>query len=163
MLSVNSSGELALIGGVDGIAGVYSLSEERLLQPLKGGGGAITDAVWARSRAVVATSAGRVKVFEGPQELATFGTHAGEVTSIALHPSGDILASAGVDKSYVLYDLESMTSITQIYSTTGMKVPNSPCGRRLTFRVQPSHAHNFTPMATSSLAVAPTLKSKSSM
>jgi len=118
-LSLNGDGDLALVGGVDGIAGVYSISEQRVLQALKGGGGSITDAIWAGSRAVVATESGRIKVFQGQEELATFSSHAGRITSIALHPSGDILASVGVDKSYVMYDLDSLTTLTQIYTDSG--------------------------------------------
>lgn len=106
---------------MDGIAGVYSISEQLVLQSLKGGGGPITDAVWAGSRAVVATQSGRIKVFHGQEELTTFSSHVGKATGIALHPSGDILASVGDDKSYVLYDLEAMTPITQVYTDSGMR------------------------------------------
>ncbi len=118
-LAVDKSGDLAIIGGVDGIAGVYSIPDQRVLQALKGGGGSITSAVWAGSRAVVSTSTGKVKIFEGQSELATFSAHGGEITGIALHPSGAILASVGVDKSYVLYDVESMVTITQVHTESG--------------------------------------------
>lgn len=119
MLSIDESGELALVGGSDGIAGVYSMSENRVLHALKGGGGAITGGVWAGSKAVISTSRGSVKVFEGQEEVASFDAHAGEVTSVALHPSGDIVASVGVDKSYVLYDLTTTVVATQVYSNSG--------------------------------------------
>jgi pre-mRNA-processing factor 19 len=119
-LSLNQDGDLALLGGVDGIAGVYSISQQRVVQALKGGGGPITEAIWAGSRAVVATESGRVKIFEAQNQLATFSSHAGKTTGIALHPSGDILASVGNDKSYVLYDLDAMTTMTQVYTDSGM-------------------------------------------
>ena len=119
-LSLHADGDLALVGGVDGIAGVYSISQQRIIQVLKGGGGPITDAVWAGSRAVVSSQSGRIKVFEGQEELSAFSSHAGSTTAIALHPSGDILASVGDDKSYVLYDLSSMSTITQVYTNSGM-------------------------------------------
>jgi pre-mRNA-processing factor 19 len=119
-LSIDESGDLALIGGSDGIAGVYSIPQNRVLQALKGGGGSITGGVWAGSKAVISTSAGQVKVFEGPQEGASFGTHAGDVSAVALHPSGDMVASVGVDKSYVLYDLTTSTVGTQVYSNSGL-------------------------------------------
>jgi pre-mRNA-processing factor 19 len=69
---------------------------------------------------VVATQSGRIKVFQGQEELATFNSHFGRAAGIALHPSGDILASVGDDKSYVLYDLDAMTTITQVYTDSGM-------------------------------------------
>ena len=114
-LSLNSSGELVLVGGVDGIAGIYSRPQKRVLQTLKIGG-PVTDAVWAGEKAVVASSTGAVKVFENGAESAAFNSHAGEVTSLAVHPTGDIVASVGVDKSYVLYDLTTNSVVTQVFS-----------------------------------------------
>ncbi|MCJ1407491.1 hypothetical protein MMC19_001562 [Ptychographa xylographoides] len=119
-LSLNENGELALFGGADGVAGVYSIAQQEVIQTLRGGGGNITDGLWAGSRAILATSRGTVKVFDGASELSSFYIHAGEATSIALHPSGDILASVGVDKSYVFYDLESLTVAIQIYTDSSL-------------------------------------------
>ena len=118
-MSINSTGELALVGGADGVAGVYSLTENRVLEVLKGDSGPITDTVWVGSKAAIATSKGAVKVFEGGSEIASFNTHAGEATALAVHPTGDILASVGADKSYVLYDLTNSTVVAQIFSDTG--------------------------------------------
>ncbi|KAF7510300.1 hypothetical protein GJ744_006796 [Endocarpon pusillum] len=120
LLSINEKDDLALVGGSDGIAGVYSMSENRVLHALKVGGGSITSGVWAGPKAVISTSAGRVKVFERQEEAASFSTHAGEATAVALHPSGDIIASVGVDKSYVLYDLTTSAVATQVYSNTAL-------------------------------------------
>jgi pre-mRNA-processing factor 19 len=118
-LSLDASGDLALVGGSEGVAGVYSLSQKRVVQNLKGGCGAITDAIWVGNKATIATSSGAVKVYENGAEVANFGSHAGEATALAVHPTGDILASVGVDKSYVLYDLTTLSTITQIYSDSG--------------------------------------------
>lgn len=101
------------------------MSENRVLHALKGGGGSITGGLWAGSKAVISTSAGRVKVFEGQEEAKSFGAHAGEVAAVALHPSGEIVASIGVDKSYVLYDLTTSTVVTQVYSNSGMALTAS--------------------------------------
>jgi len=116
--ALDASGDLALVGGSDGIAGVYSLSQRQVLHALKGGA-AITDTLWSSSKAIVSTAAGSVKSFDKATETASFTAHAGEITALALHPSGEILASVGVDKSYVLYDLVSSTPITQIYTDSG--------------------------------------------
>ncbi|BDD54864.1 hypothetical protein MPDQ_002456 [Monascus purpureus] len=118
-LSLNSSGDLALVGGVDGVVGVYSLPQKRVLETLKIGG-PVTEAIWAGEKAVIASSTGAVKVFENGTELATFNLHAGEVTSLAVHPTGDIVASAGVDKSYVLYDLTTNSVTTQVFSDASL-------------------------------------------
>lgn len=118
-LSTDASGDLVLLGGDNGVAGVYSASQNKIVQEMEVGSGAVTDAVWAGSRAVVSTSSGVIKVFEGQSEVATFSGHAGKVTALAMHPSGDILASVGVDKSYILYDLTSYKQATQIYTDAG--------------------------------------------
>lgn len=120
-LSINPSGDLALIGGADGAASVYSLSEKRVVQTLDVGGGRVTDAVWTGDKAIVASSTGVVKVFENGAETASFQSHAGEATALAVHATGDIVASVGVDKSYVLYDLTTSSPITQIFSDSSKK------------------------------------------
>lgn len=108
-----------MFGGSDGVARVFSISQKEVLQNLKGGGGSITDGLWAGDRAIIATSTGKVKVFHNRSEVASFSRHAGEAASLALHPGGDILASVGVDKSYIFYDLESSTVATQVYTDSG--------------------------------------------
>ena len=55
-----------------------------------------------------------VKAFENGVEVSSFSGHAGAVTALALHPSGDILASVGVDKNYTFYDLTSSVQVLQI-------------------------------------------------
>lgn len=114
---MDSTGDLALVGGVDGVAGVYSISQQRVVQSLKAGG-PVTDAVWAGSKAVVASATGTVKVFENGAEIANFTSHSGEVNAVAVHPTGDIIGSVGVDKSYVLYDLTTSSAITQIFGNS---------------------------------------------
>ncbi|KAJ5178190.1 Zinc finger RING/FYVE/PHD-type [Penicillium coprophilum] len=113
-LSINSTGDLALVGGVDGVVGVYSLSQKSVVQTLKTDG-AVTDATWAGTKAVIGSSTGSVKVFENGAEVASFASHAGEVTAVTVHATGDIVASVGVDKSYVLYDLATNTVVSQIF------------------------------------------------
>ncbi|KAI2764616.1 hypothetical protein DTO006G1_1034 [Penicillium roqueforti] len=113
-LSINPTGDLALVGGVDGVAGVYSLSQKSVVQTLKTDG-PVTDATWAGNKAVVASSTGSVKVFENGAEVASFASHSGEVTAVTVHATGDIAASVGVDKSYVLYDLATNTVVSQIF------------------------------------------------
>ncbi|KAI7976814.1 hypothetical protein EIK77_010045 [Talaromyces pinophilus] len=117
-LSVDSTGDLALIGGVDGVAGVYSISKQQIVQTLKVGA-PVTDAVFAGSTAVVASASGSVKFFDNGAETASFDSHAGEATAVVVHPAGDIVASVGVDKSYVLYDLATSSVVTQIYGNAG--------------------------------------------
>ncbi|KAH0566102.1 hypothetical protein GP486_000493 [Trichoglossum hirsutum] len=120
-IAIDTSGDLSLVGGTDGIAGLYSISQKKLIQVLGGGGGAIIDTVWWGNRAVFSTASGSVKIFDvNGSEIANFNSHAGEVTALALHPSGEILASVGVDKSYVLYDLSSLKPVSQVFTDSGL-------------------------------------------
>lgn len=114
-ISVDKSGDLALFGGIDGVAGIYSVSQQKIVSTLKAGA-PVTDTIWWESRAVVATSAGTVKIFEQGNEIGELASHAGAVTSIALHPSGALLASAGADKRYNLYDLSTFKLVSQVYT-----------------------------------------------
>ena len=118
-IALNATGESVLLGGSDGAAGVYSITEKQVTQTLKGRNGSVTDGLWAGNRAIIARSSGVVQVFENGSEISHFSSHAGGVTALALHPSGDILASVGVDQSYVLYDLTSLAPATQIFTDAG--------------------------------------------
>lgn len=119
-VAVDVAGDLALVGGSDGVAGIYGLGEGKLLQALKAGGGAITDTLWCADQPVVAISSGNVKVFHNGKETASFTSHAGAANAIALHPSNEILASVGADKSFVFYDLLGAKPITQVYTDSAL-------------------------------------------
>ncbi len=117
-LALDESGNLVIVGGSEGVVGVYSISENKVQQSFKAGS-SITDAVWYGEQPIVSTSSGAVKVF-GDKE-ASFTSHAGSANGLALHPSGDILASVGVDKSFVFYDLPGSKAVTQVYTDSGTK------------------------------------------
>jgi pre-mRNA-processing factor 19 len=118
-LAVNEAGKLIIVGGKDGVAGVYSISDNKLqLQQSYKVGGAITDAAWYSNQPIVSSSSGNVKIF-GTDET-TFNSHAGSANALALHPSGDILASVGFDKSFVFYDLPGRKAVNQVYTDSGL-------------------------------------------
>ena len=123
-IALDASGDLALFGGADGDVCVYSISKAKVMHHVKAGA-AVTDAVWAGKTAIVSTSAGLVKGFNGKKEAFSFSGHAGEVTALALHPCEEILASVGVDKSYIFYDLASTSQVLQISTNTGTCFLNS--------------------------------------
>ena len=113
IVSLDATGDLALLGGSDGTAGVFSISQKKLVQELPVGS-PVTDTLWTGSKSIIATSSGMVKAFENGVEVSSFSGHAGAVTALALHPSGDILASVGVDQNYTFYDLTSSVQVLQI-------------------------------------------------
>ncbi|KAM3084538.1 hypothetical protein ACMFMG_001359 [Clarireedia jacksonii] len=116
--SLASKGDHVIVGGSDGVAGVYSTAEQKLLRSYKAGG-AVTGAVFYGETPIVSTANGAVKIF-GDEET-TFSSHAGAVNAIAMHPSGEILASVGVDKSFVFYDLSGKKVVTQVYADSELK------------------------------------------
>ena len=119
-IALDTDGELALFGGADGVAGIYSISQKQLLTPLKGDGGPITDVAWFGARPITASASGAVRIWdkEGSSNV-KIGSHAGEVTALTLHPCGDILSSVGVDKSWVTYDLNTGKPVCQVYTESG--------------------------------------------
>ncbi|EXJ63324.1 pre-mRNA-processing factor 19 [Cladophialophora psammophila CBS 110553] len=119
VLAVHEAGDMVLVAGNK--AGVYSLSEHTLSYALDVGEGTVTNGLWAHDRAVVATSAGAVKVFDKDQEVSSFSVHAGRANAVALHPSGTILASVGEDKTYIVFDLESNRVLTQVLSNSSLR------------------------------------------
>ncbi|TQS34914.1 hypothetical protein Golomagni_04683 [Golovinomyces magnicellulatus] len=104
-LSLDETAELSIVGGAEGVAGIYSTSEEKISQSMDLGC-PVTDGVWFGSCPVISTSSGLIKVF-GTEET-SFEVHSGSTNSLALHPCGDILASVGTDKSFVFYDLSKL-------------------------------------------------------
>ncbi|KAL9599768.1 MAG: hypothetical protein Q9219_003651 [cf. Caloplaca sp. 3 TL-2023] len=118
--ALNTRGDSILYGRKDSKIGVYSTSDKIVVQEMEVGPGSVTDVLWLGERAVASTSTGDVKIYENGTEIMTFSGHAGEVTALAVHPSGDILASVGVDKSYVFYDLTSKTVATQGFTDAAL-------------------------------------------
>ena len=121
-VALDPSGDLVLTGGSDGRANIFSIHQNKIVQELEVGS-RITDALWIGSRPALATSAGTVHIFDNGLEKSTFSGHAGEVTALALHPSGEILASVGIDKSYIFYDLTSSVQALQISTNCGKMNP----------------------------------------
>ncbi|RPA85172.1 cell cycle control protein cwf8 [Ascobolus immersus RN42] len=116
-ISVDGSGELALVGGADGVSGIYSVPNNEVITPLKAEDGAITDGLWRGKQPVTASENGVIRVWsEDGSENTALRSHAGAVVALALHPSGDILASVGVDKTWILHDLKTNKVVAQVRS-----------------------------------------------
>ena len=118
-LAVDPTGDFFLCGDSDGDIGVYDLKQNAFTTRSNVGAGGILDGAWAQDKAIVSSSSGAVVVTLGGSVEAKFHQHAGAATSVAAHPCGDLIASCGSDKSYVLYDLHDSKVLTQIYTDTG--------------------------------------------
>lgn len=98
------------------MVGIYSISENKIQQSYEVGG-ALTDALWVGARPAISTSLGAVKLL-GTDEI-SFSVHSGSANSLALHPCGELLASVGDDKSFVLYDLVSGRTVSRVFTDSG--------------------------------------------
>ena len=129
-LAVFNDGGLALVAGPEGIADIYDLTERENVRTLQCGA-SITDGLWWNDKPVIANSGGAVQIFTGDTQIAEMRGHAGSANALALHSSGELLASVGVDKSYILYDLSSFKVVSQVYTDSGKQGRHSillkPC------------------------------------
>lgn len=118
-LRVNEAGTSALVGGKTGDVRIVNDGSDAVVD-IVSGGEPVTAGAWVGFRVAVGTASGKVKIFDGDQESMEFHPHAEDVTGLAVHPGGHLLASASLDKSYTIYDLESHTILTQVSTTSGM-------------------------------------------
>jgi pre-mRNA-processing factor 19 len=117
--SLDVESDYAAIGGLDGKVDIYSVQANKVERSLDVAE-PITATVWTGSKVVLATTKGTVKEFDNGNETASFQAHAGAVTGLAMHPGGRILASVGVDKSFIFYDLETLERVSRSYTDAGM-------------------------------------------
>ncbi|KAI1393290.1 Prp19-domain-containing protein [Hypoxylon trugodes] len=109
----------AAIGGLQGDVAIYSVDSHKVERSLQVNE-PVTDSIWHGSRVFFSTSKGSVKVFENGSEIASFTDHAGPATGLAIHPSKEILASIGSDKSFVFYDLANLRRATRVYTNSAL-------------------------------------------
>ncbi|KAK1751426.1 hypothetical protein QBC47DRAFT_454727 [Echria macrotheca] len=109
----------AAIGGLDGKLDIWSIEAGKVERSLNIDE-PVTATVWVGAKVTVATAKGSVKVFESGSETATFPSHAGAATGLALHPGKRILASVGADKSFVFYDLETSERVSRVFTDAAL-------------------------------------------
>jgi pre-mRNA-processing factor 19 len=116
----DSASARILYGAENGTAVVYETDGSAPPFELNTGSRILDGTFW-ESKAVFALASGAVKIYDGSNETASFAVHAGPATGVSLHPSGDLLASVGSDKSYVLYDLRSLDGqpAARVFSDSG--------------------------------------------
>ncbi|KAH6627429.1 hypothetical protein F5144DRAFT_494004 [Chaetomium tenue] len=117
--SLDTESEYAAIGGLDGKLDIYSIQGNTVERTLEIGE-PVTATAWTGSKVILATAKGSVKVFDNGSETASFQAHAGPATGLSVHPGGRILASVGVDKSFVFYDLESLEQVSRCYTDASL-------------------------------------------
>lgn len=113
--SLDLEGSYAVAGGLNGDAAVYSVEADNVERTVPVNE-PVTDTLWAGSKVFFATSQGNIKVYEAGNEVGSLSEHAGPANGLSLHPSGDLLASVGTDKSIVFYHLETMKRVSRAYA-----------------------------------------------
>lgn len=119
-MSLDKQGSVLLYGSESNDASIFSISDARVMETLPGDGGATNSAAWLDTKAILASSTGSIRGFENGSEIFSFSRHAGEATAVAVHPSGELIASVGVDKSIIFYDLSSSNVASQVFTDSGM-------------------------------------------
>lgn len=113
--SLDLEGSYAVAGGLSGEAAIYSIEADNVERTVPVNE-PVTDTLWSGSKVFFATSQGNIKVYEAGNEIGTLSEHAGAASGLSLHPSGDLLASVGIDKSIVFYHLETMKRVSRAYA-----------------------------------------------
>ncbi|KAL7935807.1 Prp19 domain-containing protein [Trichoderma chlorosporum] len=117
--SFDLEGNYAVAAGLNGEAAIYSVEADNVERTVPVNE-PVTDALWAGSKVFFATSQGNIKVYEAGNEVGTLSEHAGAASGLSLHPSGDLLASVGADKSIVFYHLETMKRVSRAYADSSL-------------------------------------------
>lgn len=119
-LAADQSGDFFITGDSDGTMGVYDLTQGTFTTRTSLSAGAILGGAWAHDKQAVSTTSGVVVVAQEGAIQGKFQQHAGAATAVAGHPSGKLLVSVGYDKSYIIYDLDAMEVLTQVFGDIGM-------------------------------------------
>ncbi|PTB38087.1 uncharacterized protein TrAFT101_011808 [Trichoderma asperellum] len=117
--SLDLEGSYAVAGGLSGEAAIYSIEADNVERTVPVNE-PVTDTLWSGSKVFFATSQGNIKVYEAGNEIGTLSEHAGAASGLSLHPSGDLLASVGIDKSIVFYHLETMKRVSRAYADASL-------------------------------------------
>jgi pre-mRNA-processing factor 19 len=117
-LAIDSTGDKLLQAGPKNTVQVVSLSKKAVTESLEPQAGEISTVAWNGETAVVATATGAVKLYQGENEIASFDQHAGAANALSVHPSGALVASVGVDKSFIFYDVTNSSVVTQVFTNS---------------------------------------------
>ncbi|KAJ2823421.1 hypothetical protein IWW50_003789 [Coemansia erecta] len=146
-LELDTSGDLALTGGMDNHAEVYSRSRDQTLATLKGHTKKVTAAVWVGAggleQRIVTGSADKSVRIWSPKAGNADGTnvraigwtkdciikhHAAEIAGVAVHPCNEYVASASVDGSWAVHSMDGATVISGHIDAPISKIAFHPDG-----------------------------------
>ncbi|KAG8530334.1 uncharacterized protein KY384_004836 [Bacidia gigantensis] len=117
-MAIDTEGDLVLSGGSKA-AGIFAMSQNKLEQDFDVDS-PVTAVLLAGSKPIFATEQGTVTIFDEGKRRTNVDAHSGQAAALALHPSGDIMASVGTDKSYVFYDLATGSKALRVATDTAL-------------------------------------------
>ncbi|GAA99166.1 hypothetical protein E5Q_05858, partial [Mixia osmundae IAM 14324] len=140
-LDIARDSNLVLTGGNDKHAQIYDRKAGKILATLKGHTKKVTAALFVDSDAsldlpkhVITASADKsIRIWSAPDAgskskasyvvQATLTDHTSDVTGLAIHPCGSLFASASLDGTWILYDLEGEAPANVLSITVPGSIP----------------------------------------
>ncbi|ORX35988.1 putative nuclear matrix protein NMP200 [Kockovaella imperatae] len=127
-LDVASNGKTILTGGADKVVQVFDLEESKVVGTLKGHTKPITHVAFREDPngllALSASADKHVRVWgeDGGKwgSKANLGGFKGDVTGLAVHPSGAYVAASSTDSTWQLFDLETAQSVMTYSAVPGI-------------------------------------------
>ncbi|CAM9567002.1 unnamed protein product [Chrysoparadoxa australica] len=112
-MALHPESPLVVTGGADKTAIVFNRESGKQEGVLTGHAKKVLDVSFHPSEPMVFTASAdkTAKVWKDGQVVHTFDDHTAEVSGITLHPTGDFLATAGLDKSWAFHNLERGTCL----------------------------------------------------
>jgi pre-mRNA-processing factor 19 len=127
-LDLAADGNVVVTGGPDKVIQIFDLENSKVLGTLKGHTKPVTNVAFREGndgRLAISTSADKTVRVWGEDEgkwaaKANMSGHKGEVTGLAVHPSGSYVAAASVDSTWDLYDLDVGKSVMSYTAIAGV-------------------------------------------
>jgi len=123
--ALDLSGRTALTGGPDKIVQVFDLDSSKVLGTLKGHAKAVNHVAFAGEMAISGSADKTVRLWgEENGKWSAKGTlsgHKGEITGLAVHPSGSYLAAGSTDSTWSFYDLSTVKSVATYSAVDGVE------------------------------------------
>ncbi|KAI8319053.1 WD40 repeat-like protein, partial [Martensiomyces pterosporus] len=148
-LDLDSSGDLALTGGLDNHAEVYSRKRDQTLATIKGHTKKVTAALWINGggldQQIITASADKsIRIWQPKPANSEEGTdirsigwtklhiikeHTAEVVGLSVHPCGEYFASAAADGTWAVHSLNGETVISEKVDSPISQIAFHPDGQ----------------------------------
>ncbi|WVN85393.1 uncharacterized protein L203_100539 [Cryptococcus depauperatus CBS 7841] len=128
-LDLAQDGNIVVTGGPDKVVQVFDLEASKVLGTLKGHTKAITHVALreqdGQPTLAISGSADKTVRIWGEHDgkwgaKATLSGHKGDITGLAVHPSGSFIAAGSTDSTWSLYDIDTAKEITKYSAIAGI-------------------------------------------